>query len=203
MAFIPANNLVVKAAINYTLFNDPIVNTLWFEKTDEAAWEFGTMEDLSVAIEDWLVANLMPILNQNLIAKSVYITRQASATDIFHERDFGGITGGVLGEGLPSNVACSVKFSSGVMGRSFRGRNFVGGLSDSDVDGTVMDAAFVTDLVAAYGLLPTTVTAMVAANHIVCSHYTNGAPRATAVTVPVVGYLVRKTKCNTMRTRVN
>lgn len=202
MAFIPSSPLVAKVAVEGRFQGETIVNTLWFEKTDETEWNTTDLGLLLVGVELNLSENIMPLLSTGYIIDRLYATKQDSNTSLFNERIPTGLNGGVLSEGLPSNVAVAVKFASAIMGRSYRGRNFVGGIPETMVDNNDVEATFRANLAGAYSGLNTAVQESVSAIHVVCSHYNNGAARALGVTVPVLSYSVRKSKVNTMRGRV-
>lgn len=203
MTFIPTSPLVAKAVIEGLYQGETIINTMWFEKIDEVEWDTGSLANLLDGMAQWWSGDIGPLLNDDLTISRFYASRQDSPTSVFAEKIPIGMGGGVIGEGLPANVAVSVKFATNIMGRSYRGRNFIGGLPAGAADGSTLDATFKANLVAAYGELFDTVYSFVEALHVVVSKYSNKEPRTLAVTVPVTSYAIRKQKVNTMRSRVN
>lgn len=203
MTFIPTTDLVAKAVIEATYQGETVVNTMWFEKVDETAWTTDSLDNLLDGLAQWWSGEIGPLLNDDLVISRFYASRQDSPSSVFAEKIPVGMGGEVIGEGLPANVAVSVKFATNIMGRSYRGRNFIGGLPAGAADGSTLDATFKANLVAAFGELYSTVITFVDAIHVVVSKYSNKEPRTLGVTVPVANYAIRKTKVNTMRSRVN
>lgn len=86
---------------------------------------------------------------------------------------------------LPTNVTAAVKFTTGLGGRSYRGRNFIVGMPEDSVSGNTIDAGIITQLTAAYGEL---ISAMLADwEFVVASFYHNNAWRVSGVATPVTG----------------
>jgi hypothetical protein len=201
--FVPTTDLVAKAVIEWLYQGEGLVNTLWFEKTDDIAWTPGSLGALLGGIANWLSGELLPLLSVEGAVTRLYASGQDSQTAPFFELFPVDYIGSVGGEGYPANDAVSVRFGTNFTGRSFRGRNFVGCLPPTALDGSVVDNTFKADLVSAYGLLPTTIAAALDAQHVVVSKMAGGQWRELAVATPVQSYAVRKLRVNTMRNRVN
>lgn len=203
MPFIPASVFVAKAAIEYVQFGNQIVNTLWFEKTDENAWTSAELAMLIDGLGTWVEDELIPLLSSELSLFRITARRWSTADDFYAEQSYTGINGADAGTALPTSNCIAVKFASGLTGRNWRGRNFVGGLTTTDTDDNVIISAFRSGLIAAYTNLNTLVQAEVAARHVIASFYSDGSPRETAETVAVLSYAVVDLNIDSQRLRLN
>ena len=201
MAFIPATNLVAKVAIEYELFGESIVNTMWFEKTDEVEWDVTSLNGLLLGVQSWTTLNLMQNLSDDLILSRLYATKQDQAVSVWAELVDGESTGQIAGDSMPSATCLSIKFATNLMGRNYRGRNFISGIPTTVVTGNQVTAAFKNSVVAAFEAIATEIEATNDCNHVVVSHYLNNAPRTTAVTVPVSTYVAVNRDLDTQRNR--
>lgn len=203
MPFIPAGGLVAKAAVEYRQFGNQIVNTLWFEKIDEAEWTSAELALLNAGIGQWVEDDLIPLLSQELTLFRITSRRWATADDFYAEQSFSGIAGADAGLALPTSNCISVKFASSLTGRNWRGRNYVAGLTSTDTNDNEIIEPFRAGLIAAYELLNTKVQENVAAQHVIVSFYSDNAPRLTGQTVPVVSYNVVDLHIDSQRPRLN
>lgn len=89
----------------------------------------------------------------------------------------------------PGNAALVVTFRTGLAGRSFRGRNYIGGLPLVMDDPNHFTDAFAAALQAAYATLPTVLDTLTL-THVVASRWINGVLRTTGAATPVTGYTV-------------
>jgi len=97
----------------------------------------------------------------------------------------GGIDNAV-DEALPNNVALAFKKSTGLRGRSFRGRIYHYGLTESQVALNTVDTTVRANLEVAYNQLITVTAGSVDWTMQVVSRYSEGAPRATGIATPVI-----------------
>lgn len=186
MAFIPVED-VAEVAIRGTILAQDIVNTLFFNR--DGGWNSGTLEDLLDEVLLWLQDNMFDILSTGyqlveLAARDLTSQAGANATLAGGAGDHG--TG--TDEIVPNNVAACVTFRTPLVGRSFRGRNYIAGLTVGNVDtATSFTAATAAGLVAAYEALAS-VEAALSATHVVVSRYFELAPRVAGVATPVTSY---------------
>jgi len=94
--------------------------------------------------------------------------------------------GAVGGSAVPLNVAFCVKLATGLAGRSYRGRWYLGNLGSAQIS----DAGHILNLtvVAFPAALNTLIANLAAAGYtfVITSFYNNGAWRTTAVNTPVI-----------------
>lgn len=175
MAFIPTPD-AVRCAIRGTLFGQDVINTLWFSIVGGGI-DQQLCEDLAAEVAGWWSASMLVELSDDYELQDVTATSQDSETapSVVH------VVGGAPGIGLssePGNVCLTVKFSTANRGRSGRGRNYVSGIPDNHVTGNLVSSTFANNVVGVYDLLRTNPLLSGNALWIVCSLYTNGAPRA-------------------------
>jgi len=95
--------------------------------------------------------------------------------------------GAVGGTGAPLGCAFCVKLSTGLAGRSFRGRWYQGNMGMSNIlDPGHVTAGFQAGMVGGLGILLTNLTAA-GYTWVVTSFYNGGAWRTTAVNTPITG----------------
>lgn len=189
MASVPVPN-VAEIDIRYDINGQPAENTLYAEYTGTITGAI--LDALAVAVEDWFVDEMLPLLVDALVYRETHV-RDLSAGSGFQALANGeaGATGAGTGTPYPGSVAWAVKFVTGLAGRSFRGRNYVSGLSSATVLGNILDPAFASAVVGAYQMLLTGGGILPADwQWVVVSRVSGGVPRVTGLTTPVnaVGY---------------
>lgn len=119
------------------------------------------------------------------------------------------IPGGEGGGPLPDNVSVSIKWATALSGRSYRGRSFHIGLTTNDVTGDTVNAAKITQLIAAYESLRTGLAGAgwltagdTAAQLVVVSLRANKAWRLVGVATPVIAAKVVNSFVASRRTRL-
>jgi len=177
MPFISAPNGAI-ARVYGTMFDQEIITTYQWRMETEPVIE--NLENLAAAIDDWMNDSFLPLLGDHYNYVRTTVTGLTFEEDLFAEITLSAGPGGVAGDPLPNNVAFSIKRSSGLTGRSARGRVYVPGLklemlsapnvvlaatSDGWVDALnlLVDPAFAPDW-----------------QHVVWSYQTGGLPRVTA-----------------------
>lgn len=102
------------------------------------------------------------------------------------------VNGNLTGNGLPNNVSVSIKFNTGLRGRSYRGRIYALGLTDNAVNGNTVQSAWASGAITA---LETLVSEHipVGMNLVVVSKYHNKTPRSAGVTTIVTSFSIDMT----------
>lgn len=184
MPSVPTPN-VAEIEIRTTLDGQPIENTLYAEFVGTITGAI--LDALAVAVEDWFATNLIPWLSDHLVMREVYVHDMSAGSGLqATSNTHSGTTGAITTVAMPGQVAWVVKFLTGLAGRSFRGRNYVGGLSSTYCAGDFITAGFAAGIVGAYqmlltggGILPTDW------QWVVVSRQSGGVPRVTGLTTPV------------------
>lgn len=100
--------------------------------------------------------------------------------------------GTATGSPYPNNAAVSVKWTTALSGRSYRGRTYHMGLSDAftqTANQNLLTSTFAANLRTGYLALMTAVN-VAAKNLVVVSKYTNNAPRTTGLATVILGVSV-------------
>lgn len=188
MAFIPTPN-TARVALEFSYSGQECVITLWFEAT--VSFDATSLTALAASVRNWAVDNLLPILSAAMSLVQIRATAQdsSSAPSIVYTTGLPE-SGGDSSAGEDPQVAAVASFRTDLRGRSYRGRNYVPGITVNARSAVgLMSTTFVAALAAAYAAL-SDVETDTDTTHVVVSHYTGGAPRAAGVTTPITEYIV-------------
>lgn len=186
MAFIPVPD-VAEVTIRFTYFSQVIVNTLYFNKT--GGFSGSDLPDLATAVMNWWSTRMKGrITNQCALISVVARDISAESAPVSEVFPVSPIAGTVDNPGLPGNVCWTIQFKTGLAGRSYRGRNYIGALPENAVDGNQIQADDAAAFLAAYVALNSDINLTIAATHVVVSRYHNNAPRTTGVATAVESY---------------
>lgn len=186
MAYIPAVN-VARVSVEMQLAGQTVVITLHFHK--DGGWSVEGLGDLGAAIILWWIDHLAAIIANDVSllgaratdlttasSPSVYMTPESSAT--------GARTSPVVA----LNVASVVTMRTPLRGRSYRGRNYIPGLTvDELIDAGYINEPTQSAIIGAYADLAEVEDALTC-DHVVLSYRTGNAPRAAAVPTVITSY---------------
>jgi hypothetical protein len=188
MAFIPVADTVL-AELRFDYFGQKIENTLYFRKLggSSVAQAIGLMNDLLV----WWTSLLSNYLSEDISLRELNVTDLSSASgySVSQAAPTPNPTGQVVASGLPGNVAICVSFRTPNRGRSFRGRNYVAGLAETQVTGNTLDATRVAGILGSYQGIPSSIVSS-AWDWVVVSRFSGGAPRAAGVATDVTSVVI-------------
>lgn len=192
----------MRAELRMTLFDQQIMNTLWFSLNGDSPSPT-SCQAVADYLASWWQAQMRPLLTNAITLREVYV-RGA-------EREDGNpeytsvlglpITGEEQLESMPGNVALCVSFRTGMTGRSYRGRNYVSGMSDGKVSGNQFQASFVNNVVQAYTELKGNVPGGM--SWVVASFQSNGAVLNPGVPRPIQAVLATDVNVDSMRSRLS
>ena len=186
MAFIPAEN-GIKVELNYLQQGENTANVFYLRNANPV--NAGILSDLGIIVRDWWIANMAPLTTQSTSLQTIILT------DLTEEDSFQVTISSDLPEvgsaGIapaPNNVTVVTKFTTGLTGRSNRGRSYFAGLDLGDtVSGNQMvSATFADDLGEAWEALLTALS-VTDARLVIASFYSGvdgdgkPIPRAAAV----------------------
>ena len=176
------------------------VNTLWFEK--DTPYDADQLQDLVNELYTNWQSELKPLLSDDIALAGMRATAQDSSTAPSFATSFSpALTGDVVSDTGPNNSCWTIQFATAQRGRSFRGRNYIGGIPLSVVAGNYITVAAAGAFVGAYtnlvdfGVLDLGI-------HVVVSHFTNGGPRVSGVTTPVISYRYADLAMDSQRRRL-
>jgi len=112
-------------------------------------------------------------------------------------------TGGALaGTILPNNVTIAIKFSTGLAGRSMRGRMYWPGLTEPEITGNQLNATPAANKVTRITSFFDEVETATGFTHVIVSYCSAHVWRTTAVVTPVITYLLTDTNLDSQRRRL-
>jgi hypothetical protein len=199
MPFIPVAG-VAQAEIRMTWDDQKVENTLYFDFGTTPT--SGDLTTLGTDLLAWWTANIAPLTNQDVQLREIYLTDLTSATGAaVTVVPASPLFGEVNLDSLPNNVALCVSFRTAFRGRSFRGRNYVVGLSENQVSGSHVIETVSEQFVTAYEQLLSGGHA-VSQTWVVVSRFTGNAPRTAGVATPIDTVLVVDSTVDSQRRRL-
>lgn len=182
MAFVPVPN-TVQIDIIWELDGQRVENIHYYELA--SAPTVTEVSDLLATIRAIIETELMPLLSSALTLVELVGTL-LSAIDSFSISNVvtPPVAGGNTTQALPSNVSYTITKQTALRGRSFRGRNYVVGMTEDAINVNTINPTFRADLLAVWELLRTAGSPD-GWTQVVVSRQSNLEPRLTGVTTPV------------------
>jgi hypothetical protein len=147
--FIPTPN-VAKVTLEHQLMGQSCENTLWF-RFRAGAFGLDDLINLGTALNTFWVANQLQLMSQDIAFFGCFLIDQTSETAPAVQAAIVPETGGIVSDTEPNNVAYCITFLTGGRGRGGRGRNYIGGVPQSQVvNRNFVQPTWSADLVAAY-----------------------------------------------------
>lgn len=200
-----ARQLVPKCAevaIKYLVNGATCTNILHFTKGAGAAFTLPELSGLAAAVANAWAGGVLQSLPATVLGLS------CTATDI---GALGGLqavntaniafNGSVVTPTLPSNVAFVLKFLTGRVGRSFRGRNYIAGLGESQVTSNQISSTLADEFVQGYIDIREDALAD-GWDWVVVSRTINGAVNTPPLTFHIVDIAYTDVRVDTMRSRL-
>lgn len=200
MAFIPAAD-TAEVVMTYTLPDgNQAKNVYNVREANITTWTPAALNALCDEFEDWETNTTKTMRSSSVLCTRIAARDLSSENGAIVERVVA-IAGTAASPVLPANVTFAIKASTGIAGRSFRGRTFWIGIPESAVTGDLLDAAWAGFFIAGMEALQ----AALLANgwvHVVVSRYSNKAPRVAAVVTDIIGYSATDNIIDTQRRRL-
>lgn len=201
MAFIPVPD-TAQIRVEGRVDGQQTINDLYFRHTTGPI-AAADLQALTSALAAWAIGFYAPVLNEAWSGVQVTARDLTSLIGFSAVSGLTGTVGGVAGEAAPNNCTMAVSFRSAFAGRSFRGRNYVPCLTNSQITGNDIDSTWADAVVAAYaellfggGSLPAGWV------WVVVSRFTLGAPRVTGIFNEVFSVLVSDLTVDSQRRRL-
>ncbi len=129
----------------------------------------------------------------------------AVPNDITASQNLSSGPGTNAGTTLPNNVTFAIKKTSGLTGRSARGRIFWIGIPETEVkpsNENLLEALYITSIVADLAFMRTTISSVGLWEPVIVSRFTDGAVRPEGVTFPWIGEINVNDRVDTHRGRL-
>lgn len=166
-----------------------------------SAWTPERLTEVCEAIRDWwdesmsgwtsTDVELVSVLGRALAVQDSYVVELPTA-----------VPGTGVQNILPFSNTIALKETTGLAGRSFRGRLYHIGLTENEVAADYVNGPTAAGLLAAYELLRTDVFPGVAATWCVFSRYSDGNVRATGLATPITTLSWNDLRVDTQRRRL-
>lgn len=206
MPFVPVPNTVL-CEFRMTADLQQVENTVYFELADTPAAD--DMTDLAELLRDWWISEYAPLVWQGVQLREVVVTDLSSASGPqVSVSPAVAAFGGQTGDPLPTNVSLTVSFRTALRGRSFRGRNFVVGLTEVMTTGAnTLGPGTLSAWIDAYTALlalgsPLTATWVVVSRFSGVDANGRPIPRAAGVTTPVTSVTIVDNIIDSQRRRL-
>jgi len=167
-----------------------------FHVKQDTDWDAAGLNSVAGTIRDWWIASVRTHVNEFMRLTKVKARGLASSSDAGIEIAVStGNAGTNTSQPMPNNAALAVKWSTGLTGRSYRGRTYHMGLSASDVyttTGSLINTSFQATITAAYAALLTAVN-IGDQSLVVASRMADSMPRTEGVSTPIIACSVEGT----------
>lgn len=206
MPFVPVPDTAL-VEIREQANGQQVENTLWFTFPDPP--DADALATLCNQLFTWWVTNLQPLKSSAVQLREIVATSMDSASAPVAAFSPPTLTiGGNTPNIVPNNVTMSVSFRTSSRGRSFRGRNYIIGLTEDQIAGNQVVAGVTGTWQAAYEeLLASASTA--GSIWVVASRFSgvdpvthDPIPRATGITTPVTSVIVVDDNIDSARRRL-
>lgn len=177
----------------FGLDGETIENTLYFNKT--GAWTPAEFTALGSALHDWWQLGMSTHLSSTCALIAIKLTDLTSLTGAAITYSTGLPSAGtVSAEPVPNNVAPCITLHTANRGRSYRGRNYIGGIPNDQVSTNRFLATIADPITAAYMQLIDVASAQ-ACTWVVVSRYSGitvvggrrvPTPRSEGISTPVL-----------------
>jgi hypothetical protein len=208
MAFVPVPNTAM-AELRYLLEGEPAENTLYFRALD--GYDVTLLGELALMVKNWWITNIQPLTSVHAVLQEVFVTDLSSATAAALGDSSGlPLPGDLEGEMAPANVAPCISFRTANRGRSFRGRNYLLGIENTQITNSRMAAPYMGGMLGAYSQL-LVVSAALGVEWVVVSRYSGSTivdgkkvptPRVTGLATPVTSVLFTDDVVDSQRGRL-
>jgi len=184
MAFIPAVN-TLKAEMIYNHIGQICENVLYAQMAGTPS--ITDLTDYAGTLVNWFDTQLQPLVSNGTALVMVKVRDMTTESGAAIEFTVDLPISGTGGSALPGNVTVATKWSTGLAGRSFRGRSYLVGLpvGNNTTNANVLDSGYASDLDDAMENLITDIT-VDDRTFVVASFFHLGAPRVTAVLTEII-----------------
>lgn len=198
------NPLVVKLVDRGFCEGQEILNTTHWIIRGGGVWTPVIMDQLGDAYADWWGTNMQGLTVAGYVKSEIVITQLAVNGFQRIITDGLPLSGSLVGDGLPLNVAACVTLSTGRSGRAGRGRFYAGCLGEGATTGSRFSAGFVNSINSAFDALVNleAVSGDPQFALVVYSTELNSLPRPTGLATEVTSAYLRDNVVDSQRRRL-
>lgn len=175
------------------------INVLYFRNPTQ--WGLPELITACNTLRDAWVAQVMPLMVQGARLLRVEARGERGQTDVAYQLALNPPAGGSVGsDSLPFQCSFCVTHLSGFTGRSARGRTYFPFIPESAQVAGILNPGVAEQYVGALEYIRDQM-ADIGWTHVIVSRFSDKVKRATAETLPVIGYRARDTEIDTQRRR--
>lgn len=198
MVFVPVPN-TARLELRFTWDSQQVANVFHIEK--EGPLTVSDLSNMGDVVTEWWLEHRELVCN-TVTLREIDIRDLSSASGLGILYNAGLPSPGLLNQAsMPNNVTVAIKWGTGLTGRSFRGRTYHIGLTEGQVSNNALEGALVPTLLASYNALPVMI-ASADYSQVVVSRVSNGSPRVTGVTTPILNASYADTVIDSQRKRL-
>jgi len=197
-AFIPAPD-TARVRMIYSQDAQTVMNVFYFTKS--GGWDSGSLHDLADVVSAAWTTHMKVLQSNGLTLETIEATDVSVDAGAQYTLSVGA-SGTHTAPALPNNVTWAIKFTSGLTGRSNRGRMYFLGLVEDQVDSNTVTIAASSGILTGIEGFFAEIQADEDAFHVIVSYCNAGAWRTTAVTNEVSGYSYFDTTVDSQRRRL-
>lgn len=187
-AYIPIAD-VAKIELIHTQDSQRVENVYHVHKSS-GAWDATTLTAMCAVFKGWFDASLKAQVSSGVSLVLIVATDQTSKTAPRVEYTTGlPIAGTNAGTVLPNNATCAISWRTALRGRSYRGRTYHIGLTQTQVTANTVGAGTLTALSTAYAALMTAVNTS-GYQLVVASRFQDHLPLLFGVATPITAITI-------------
>lgn len=202
MPFVPTANVISVELI--TLVNGQLVENVWNVLSGTTPVAEAALDRIQAKFEVWRVASLRARQGTACVAQKWALRDLTSEASFAKEYPVTANAAGTIANSiLPNNCTIAIKWSTGLAGRSFRGRTFHVGLTLGQYNSNLINTGEQASLITCYTALRTGLLGGGTTDTlVVLSKWEDGALRSAGVATPITGVTV-EANLDSQRRRLN
>jgi hypothetical protein len=192
---------VAEVTLNFTQDGQRVQNVYHFKAAD-GTWDVAGLHQLAGTFKNWWNSEMRPAASNTLTLRSIIVEDLSAGGQAIEHVDGLPSTGTNTNAPAPNNVTFSVKWGTGLRGRSFRGRTYHLGIVSNDYSGNTISPGSLSAYLGKYNALRITLDNFsLAGDFCVLSETEDKAPRAAGICTPITGCSIDPT-LDSMRRRL-
>jgi hypothetical protein len=202
MAFIPADN-VVAVFMEFTGPDDVIMGWTWNFRFVSGNLNVDNITELGALLADWYDTNMKSLQTAGHALQRIRL-RDLTEENSFQVDYSTGlpIVGTRAGNSMPSNAAWALKLSTGLAGRSYRGRVYHFGFAEADISGNYIESSYAATVLSAFRQIQVDLAVDNFFQWGVLSRFRDGAPLLSGIFTPITSIVYTDLRVDTQRKRL-
>jgi len=202
MPFVPAAG-ICEVFIEHNLNDKSGLGWVLHYEKSSGAWGPELFADLGAQLKAWWNTSIKPLVGAHCALTRIRMRDITTANSPIGDYSDGlPIVGTGSGSPPSNNVAWSIKKNSGLAGRSYRGRVYMLGMTESVITGNLIDTGWGLNVIAAFNDALLLVGGDSDYGMVVVSKYSGGSPRVNGLATDVISFSAADYRVDTRRDRL-